>query len=533
MSSDSDGPRPAHPGADTLSELGGDLETLKSDEFEARLGAQSSLERLCVRVLYHSDARRWGEVTRLGTLDAGQRFELSRGTPTFHRGNSMSGAPLADPHVSRNGLRIATTEVGVELTAPRGVASDGAGAPLEHATVSYGELRDTGFDFQLGRRVRLRLVAQRDHHGPGFGLTGQSSRLNELRQAVQRVSDLHVPVLIRGETGVGKERVARAIHDASPRAQSPCVCFNMALTTRETAASELFGHVRGAFTGAHQARAGLFERADTGTLFLDEIGELGFDVQAMLLRVLENGCFTPLGGSTERSADVRLLSATDADLPAMIESGKFRAALYHRLSGFVIQVPPLRSRSDDIPELALDFLRQELERIGEGARLGRWDPRAAPWFPPSLMQAMLAYHWPGNVRELANVVRQLVVSNRGRGSYEADASLLEQLGKPVRDPAGAAERRESREVSDADLLETLRAHQFSVGPAAAALGIPRSTLYGLMERSASVRKATELTKAELHRVLEQHQGNLASSAAELEVSERALRLRLRALGMLD
>ncbi|MCA9641880.1 MAG: sigma-54-dependent Fis family transcriptional regulator [Polyangiaceae bacterium] len=520
------------PGPDTLSELGGDLETLKSNEFESRTSVSSSVETLYVRILYHTDVRRWGEVARLGGLSPNQRFELSRTLPIFRRGNIVSGAPLAEPHVSRSPVLVTTGTDGIRINASAGLAAHADGEPLESASASFEELRAHGFELQLGRRVRLRIGIQREYRGPDLGLTGGSTPLNELRWAIGRVADLQVPVLIRGETGVGKERVAQGIHSASTRADAPCVSFNMALSTRDTAASELFGHVRGAFTGALQARSGLFERAHTGTLFLDEIGELSFDVQAMLLRVLENGVFTPLGGSAERAADVRLLSATDADLGRLVELGHFRAALYHRLAGFVISVPSLRTRSEDIPELALDFLRQELVRVGESDRLGRWEPRASPWFPPQLMRDLLRHHWSGNVRELGNVVRQLCVSNRGSAVYSADATLQALLALPVT-PLPRAERTEAKEIADDELVAALRAHQFSVGPTAAALGVPRSTLYGLMERSNSVRKATDLTEQELRKGLEEHQGNQTSLAAQLEISERALRLRLRALGLLD
>ncbi|WP_267898709.1 sigma-54 factor interaction domain-containing protein [Sorangium cellulosum] len=211
---------------------------------------------------------------------------------------------------------------------------------------------------------------------PRHGLVGEGSALEDVLMSAARVADLQVPVLLRlrGETGVGKERVAQAIHQASPRAGRPCLAVNMAVLAPNTAASELFGHARGSFTGAHQRHVGLFERAHGGTLFLDEIGDMSMEVQAMLLRALETGTILPLGDSEQRAVDVRVIAATDVDLEQAVAQGRFRAPLLHRLQGYIITIPPLRQSREDIPRLLLHFLREELAQIGE---LSRLEPPAA------------------------------------------------------------------------------------------------------------------------------------------------------------
>ncbi len=486
-------------------------------------------ELLTLHVLYHPDPARWGERALLGPLRPGSSHDVSRTRPDFLSVSpEASASPLTDPFLSRTPFQLQITEHGVVLTAKPGLLSTPDGAALEHAVLSLDVLR-RGFDVELGKRVCLRIGLSSEASGAGHQISGSSSKIADLRRSIERVADLHVPVLIRGETGTGKERVARAIHAASGRAAGPCVTFNMAITARETAASELFGHVKGAFTGAHQSRPGLFERADGGTLFLDEIGELDFDVQAMLLRTLETGLFCPLGGRTEQACDVRVLSATDADLEALIAAGSFRAALLHRLSGFEIRVPALRERSVDIPQLACEFLRVELAQAGESERLERHDPRAPLWFPMQLMRALLNYGWPGNVRELANVIRKLVVANRGEPEYLLDRAMLQTLtlGEAAPSPTAPA----AAELNDERMLAALMAHDFAVGPTAAALGIPRSTLYGMMERSPLTRKASDLSAEELTRALGARTGDLRDVAARLCVSERALKLRLRQLGL--
>ena len=199
-------------------------------------------------------------------------------------------------------------------------------------------------------------------------MVGESAALRQVRAHVERIADLPVPVLVRGETGTGKELVARAVHLRSPRRDGPFVSVNLGAIPRDLAAAELFGAVRGAYTGAAQDRPGFFRAARGGTLFLDEVGEAPPEVQAMLLRVLESGEMYPVGGQAPVATDVRLIAATDADLEERIRDGRFKAPLLHRLAGYEIRLPPLRERREDIGPLFVHFAREELERIGEAGR---------------------------------------------------------------------------------------------------------------------------------------------------------------------
>ncbi|WNZ66047.1 sigma-54 factor interaction domain-containing protein [Myxococcus sp. MxC21-1] len=214
-----------------------------------------------------------------------------------------------------------------------------------------------------------------------LGIVGHGEGIHRVREDIIRVADLAVPVLIRGETGTGKELVARAIHASGPRRAGPFVSVNLGALAKELVAAELFGAQRGAYTGASRDREGYFRAAEGGTLFLDEVGEAPPEVQAALLRVLETGEIYPVGGHTPVPVDVRLVSATDAHLEARIQERTFKAPLLHRLAGFEILVPPLRERREDVGLLFLHFARQELEAMGEGGQLTSADPRAEPGCP--------------------------------------------------------------------------------------------------------------------------------------------------------
>ncbi|MEO1370547.1 MAG: sigma 54-interacting transcriptional regulator, partial [Acidobacteriota bacterium] len=244
---------------------------------------------------------------------------------------------------------------------------------------------------------------------PRYGLVGESPGLLRVRSSIRQVADLDVTVLLRGATGTGKELVARALHDASPRRGGPFVAVNMAAVPASLAAAELFGAAKGAFTGADRQRSGYFQRAEGGTLFLDEVGETPTEIQALMLRALETREIQPVGGDRAKRVDVRVLSATDLDLESAVDDDRFRGPLLYRLSGYVLRLPTLDERREDFGRLLIHFLRRELDAIGEPGRL---DPPAA-WFPASLCARLALMDWRGNVRQLANTARQLVIANRG------------------------------------------------------------------------------------------------------------------------
>jgi two-component system response regulator HydG len=242
-------------------------------------------------------------------------------------------------------------------------------------------------------------------------MIGQSIAMRETFELVTRVADSTLPVVILGETGAGKSQLARALHAESERASAPFVSVNCAAIPEPLLESELFGHVRGAFTGANTARAGLFVEANGGTLFLDEIGDMHPVLQAKLLHAIENRKIRALGASRERDVDVRIVTATHRDLRKLVASGTFRGDLLYRLEGVTIEVPPLRQRREDIPLLAEHFLREAKARHPKGT---------VERFSAAASRVLLEYNWPGNVRELEHAVGRAFLLCRGREIEPSD-----------------------------------------------------------------------------------------------------------------
>jgi transcriptional regulator with GAF, ATPase, and Fis domain len=240
-------------------------------------------------------------------------------------------------------------------------------------------------------------------------MVGESPALQRVRAHIARVSNTDSTVLLQGETGTGKELVARAIHAGSRRAERALIKLNCAALPRELVESELFGHEKGAFTGAVQQRRGRFELADGGTLFLDEVGELPLEAQAKLLRVLQDGEFERLGGAHTLHTDVRLIAATNRDLRAEVEAGRFRADLYYRLNVFPIALPALRERRDDVPALVRHFASRMARKLG----------RSPEAISPAFIEWARGYDWPGNIRELENLVERALIMGDGQPPPEA------------------------------------------------------------------------------------------------------------------
>jgi Nif-specific regulatory protein len=285
---------------------------------------------------------------------------------------------------------------------------------------------------------------------------------------VGRVAPTNATVLVRGESGSGKELVARAIHFSSPRKDGPFICLNCAAITETLLESELFGHERGAFTGATEKKIGKFEASDHGTIFLDEIGEMAYNTQAKLLRILEGHPFERVGGSAPIRVDVRVVAATNQPLEQNIKEGKFRRDLFYRLQVVDIQVPPMRDRKSDTPLLAEHFLK----------RFSRETGRKLRGFTPAAMAKMEQYDWPGNVRELKNVIERAVAL--GRGPYlDVTDILLTSLGPPD-GGAGATgdtfEELSLEELEKRHILRTLNHTDWNKSQAATILQIERSTL---------------------------------------------------------
>jgi two-component system nitrogen regulation response regulator GlnG len=339
--------------------------------------------------------------------------------------------------------------------------------------------------------------------------------------------------------------VARAIHDRSPQRDGPFVSVNLGALPRELATSELFGAVRGAYTGAARDRDGLFRTAHGGTLFLDEVGEASPEVQAMLLRVLETGELYPVGADRPVTVQVRLLAATDADLEDHIRAGRFKAPLLHRLAGYEIQIPALRDRREDIGPLFLHFAREELALLGESHRLSPADPYAEPWLPARLASHLVCYSWPGNLRQLKNVTRRLVIESRGQPQLRIAPRLAAELevaapaaqrgavgSQPSIDLASPPRRKPS-DVTEAELLDALRACAWDLKATAERLQIQRPSLYHLIERHPGIRTAGDLGADEIIQCFRACDGDVDAMVARLHVSKRALVRRIRELGLAD
>jgi two-component system, NtrC family, response regulator HydG len=277
----------------------------------------------------------------------------------------------------------------------------------------------------LRRQARELRRALHERYALG-ALIGQSIAMRETFELVARVADSTLPVVILGETGAGKSQLARALHAESERAQAPFVSVNCAALPEPLLESELFGHVRGAFTGATTARAGLFVEAHGGTLFLDEIGDMHPLLQAKLLHAIESRTIRALGASREREVDVRIVTATHRDLRKLVAAGSFRGDLLYRLEGVTIEVPPLRQRREDIPLLAEHFLREARARHPKGA---------VERFSAAASRALLEYGWPGNVRELEHAVGRAFLLCRGREIEPADlpGAVLAEPNASVRE----------------------------------------------------------------------------------------------------
>jgi Nif-specific regulatory protein len=300
-------------------------------------------------------------------------------------------------------------------------------------------------------------------------LVGNSSAIKGVETQIARVASTNATVLIRGESGVGKELVARAIHYSSQRREGPFVCLNCAALSETLLESELFGHEKGAFTGATEKKVGKFEAADHGTIFLDEIGEMSATTQAKFLRVLEGQAFERVGGNVPIRADVRVVAATNQPLEEAVRKGTFRKDLFFRLQVVEVSMAPLRDRRDDIPLLAEHFLRRFVQETGRKIR----------GFTPPAMQKMQDYHWPGNVRELRNVVERAVALGMGPFLDAPDVwlSSLEVGGPTASGPQEQAYQPLSLEdIEKVHILRTLQYTDWNKSQSATILGIERSTL---------------------------------------------------------
>jgi transcriptional regulator with GAF, ATPase, and Fis domain len=442
--------------------------------------------------------------------------DWSRIDGAFHR--VPLTAPLKIAHIARNGEPIRIDRLDRDdrwVKFPEWVRAEGmagfAGRPLVFRGETLGvlgvfrriELDDRCWEWlrmladtaavavrnaralEEAESLRRALELERDYlreevrHGGAFGeILGRSQALQRVMRVVETVAATETSVLILGESGTGKELVARAIHQRSPRADKPLVKVNCGSIPRELFESEFFGHVRGSFTGAVRDRIGRFQLANGGTLFLDEVGEIPLDLQAKLLRVLQEGEFERVGDDTTRRVNVRVLAATNRDLQREIADGRFRLDLFYRLGVFPIEMPPLRARREDIPDLVSHFVRQCCERMHV----------AVPRVPVRELDRARDYDWPGNIRELQNAVERAVILARG-GTLELPLpASLQRSAAPVlvgQEEHEIIREREWLDLERANVMRALRQSAFrlyGVGGAAQLLGLNAGTLASRLKR---------------------------------------------------
>lgn len=385
------------------------------------------------------------------------------------------------------GSATQTTEI-VVLT-----ANDRVSAAVECVRLGAADFLTKPFELEQLRaaveRVQKRRVledrvaelqAEVEASGGASPLLGVSRAMRELRELVRRAATAPVDLLIRGETGAGKELVARELHRLSPRTSGPFVAVNTAALPESLLESELFGHVKGAFTGAERDREGVFRRAQGGTLFLDEVGDLPLVAQAKLLRALQERQITPVGSERSIAVDVRVVSATHQPLEDLIADSRFRQDLYYRLRGFEIPLPPLRARREDILVLAAHFAERAAAVAG----------RAVPEFARDAIDALLAHDWPGNVRELEHALRAAVSMLTGDVLHARDLGLAQPTA-PMGDelfapyfalPFAEAKTRLVEAFERAMLMRAMEESQGNLSAAARALGMHRQSLQQKLEQ---------------------------------------------------
>jgi two-component system nitrogen regulation response regulator GlnG len=487
---------------------------------------QGNLRKLApaITILWHYDLNRVGKTAPLGPT----RTEVSRNTEPFDL--------VIDYPLSRAPFLFVDHEDGSVIIRPGAIKT----------TVFIDDVPLTGPHDIDAKRLKRGVILKLGHHivvclhqvrtpvlrGPDLGFVGNSDVMEDVRGQIRRVADLDFPVLIRGQSGTGKELVARAIAAASS-APTPFLAVDMgALTTPVMAADALFGHEKGAYTGATADRAGYFVQADGGTLFLDEILATPLDVQPMILRVLQDGQVPTLGSGKHRHVRVRLLTATDKDLEAAVAAGTFHLPLFTRIRGYTIDLPALADRREDIGSLFLHFLKLKLKDTGELHQLAARNKDERSWLGALDFVRIARAAYPGNLRDLESLATEIAVDSRGKAHavFGPRAESILAQG-PLAPPPKTSVRmsRRAGQPTDEQIAEALLRHGNNGTAAAKELGISRTTLYARGELNPSLlRPVDELSDDEVVTAYSRHQGNVDRMAVDLRVSPKALKPRLAA-----
>ena len=501
---------------------------------------QSRHDALPVAIIAcHPDPNRLGEFASLDGLMQFKEQDLNRHWPEFHPLGSSIGRGLGVPQISRKAMRLERIgKLDVILhrqhySAPVTVNGE---TLEERIHINEDDLK-AGVELCLGDHVMLLLTCM---PMPGLvhddlGLAGISDAMHKVRERILKVAPADEPVLIRGATGCGKELVAQALNRQSNRYGKPFIAVNIAALQPSLAVSELFGSVKGAFTGATGDRKGYFQAANGGTLFLDEIGEASQEVQAMLLRALENHEVVPVGATEAVKVDVRIIAATDADLEQNGE-GTFKQPLLHRLSSYQIFLPPLAERREDIPALLCRFMQTQWQKSAGEATFPV--NVSAPLLSNHLIRQLLRASWPGNVRQLRNVARQLLIDMEQGAALHLDPQLARMIEGQAETTSSQAlhtespvNKRKPSQISRDELAQVLRAHRFELQATAEELGISRASVYQLIDRHPQLRNTSDFSEDELRQAYQACEGDLELMMERLQVSQIGLRRRLRAMGL--
>ncbi|MDD9941296.1 MAG: sigma 54-interacting transcriptional regulator [Myxococcales bacterium] len=501
------------------------------DEAEGEVGTP------CLTILWHPDLRRVGQRLLLTQVASGRPQCFARGEGLFCHpqlaNRLLDGAaePLCDPYVSRTAatLRCVSSAGTMALQCGKVVTHVDGHPPSESAIRFERQTLSRGVLLRVSRRTLLLLHLRREPPADSIPtIVGDCDAIRDLRTRIIRLAGSDDPVLVEGETGTGKELIASALHACSHRRAGPMVAVNMAVLGESMAPSELFGHVRGAFTGAERSRRGVFERAHGGVLFLDEILDTPASVQPMLLRVLETRRIVPVGAEREMPVDVRLVSASDRPLEEAVLASAFRAPLFHRLAAQYLRVPPLRERRDDIPRLFVHFVAEALgDADFHRKSQGDPGPRGALGCSAAWMEQLVRAPLPGNARELRSIARTVCRGERterlgGPERTNADGKrVLDAKGEPS-EASQSAPGGPNQEA----IVSALEDNDFVVDRAAKQLGIASSSLHYLMQGCA-IRRAKDIPSAEIVHAMSQAGGDLVVAARALRVSRRALGMTMR------